>query len=1598
MKKHILTAVCALALVACLVTVAAAANTAATIGNQSYASLQTAVDNSNSDLIKLVQDADTLSVTKDTYIDLNGCNIQSVTVESGTLYVMDSQTDDYTVADGKYGKIANYTGSVACLPVEADCAADGYLMVAETDGTSFHRVDLQIYAMTLRAGRTGVYYKSNFAGDELVAANVRRFGIAMSIVEAPTAENLSQHGGMSWFSNFKSGAGSNAGDATSTLLYNIMAEGNTDLVNRTNADYPIYGRAYIQTTDGNYLFGDTVCRSLKEQVELTAEDAVWSDLTPTQVSEVVSMYRKYAPVLRNWDVANIESALVLDQKDPLAPESGELKVLAITSSFGLNTTQMLYDVAVAEGYAPEKVTVGRLYTSGCTLVKHLTYAPDKPVYQYTKVTGDPNKTSNPGKMMTLYSEGNATLLDGLLDEDWDVIFMQQGAAQAPQLNTYTDANGNNYIDQLRAIVDTYKTNPDARFVWNMLWGYQSDSTIDPFPRLFNSDQMYMYQCNIDAVMKYVVPRTDYDRIIPTGTVIQNARSSEFGDNLCRDTYHLNNYGGIMAAYGLYSVITGQKLTEINIDAVAVSALNGIGGAAKITEPLTDTQKAIIIDAVNNALEDPFHLTQSKYPVIDYSAYKPADNLVFDEGTNRAVCTACQQKVSWIEVSQALLDAENSTIASYFGNTIATGAYHFYLSSDISYTAASTSGAFLNASAGGRNICLHLNGNDLTAENCAVGILAGNSVLNIMGSGEVIGNHTHSQKFRGSAIILNAGTTTSNPGIVRLYSGTYIQPATNGQLAPVSAAWQGGLLEIYEDATLTGNANNYSLCLNTTNGNATSKYNEAVNIYGGTFNRPVHCEAYNTTVTTPATTLNISGGTFNDGIEIISNTDVALSGAPMIRGNGLILPEGLLIELGELESDASILVKATGIFTTQTPDARAYASLFSPAENGYAITVANNALKYAERSAYNYTENLVFNAGTTNAVCPSCQKEVSWIEVGQSLLDAENSTIAKYFGSSITAGTYHFYLSSDISYTAASTSGAFLNAPGGGRNICLHLNGNDLTAQNCAAAILAGNSVLNVMGNGQVIGNHTHTLKYRGSAIILNAGTTTNPGTVRLYSGTYIQPEGNTQLAPVSTAWQGGLLEIYEDATLTGNSSNYSLCINSTNGNASNKYTETVNIHGGIFNRPVYCKAFDAVTTPATALNISGGIFNDGIEIVSNTDVTLSGAPVIRGSGLILPENLLIGLGELESGASILVKASGIFTTQNQNASSYAPLFTPVEDDYFITVANNALQYVDCSALKHTDNLVFDAGTTNAFCTACGEKVTWTALNQDNHSSVITRPALPAGNYHFYLSSDITYTASSTSTEQSFIRSISSASKICLHLNSHNLTATNNCVLTIAGTKINIMGNGTVTGNATMTGTNANRGTTLQMNSSVASSVMNIYSGTYKSAAGSANTSVVSGWVQGGTINIYDDATIIGNGKHCVYLNTENTQCTQTLNIYGGNFSNGDIYLDGTTSANTKSKTTFNLMGGNIAGGISVLGNTNLTIGGAPVVSGTGLKLASGITATLAQLKAGASIAVDASGAFTVANTSAASYLSYFKAVKDTYTITAQNNILYCNAK
>lgn len=293
------------------------------------------------------------------------------------------------------------------------------------------------------------------------------------------------------------------------------------------------------------------------------------------------------PLCGCGSVGNTENTTSPDQQGYVDPgttitDGKVLKVLAITSSFGLNTTELLHEIAVAEG--AEQVIVARLYASGCTLETHVNNLTNNlGGYEYTK------KVDGGFKKIT-----DATMLYGLQDEDWDVIFMQQSAARAGQVDTYKD-----YVDTLIDFVLKNKTNPNARLVWNMTWAYDQNTEQKVFAE-YGSDQMTMYNAIVNATKEKAVPHKEFAAIIPSGTAIQNARTY-YGDVLTKDTFHLNDLGRVIAGYTMYATLTGKELTKISLDQVKTT---------DFTTPteLTETDKQVIIKAVNAALKDPFTVT------------------------------------------------------------------------------------------------------------------------------------------------------------------------------------------------------------------------------------------------------------------------------------------------------------------------------------------------------------------------------------------------------------------------------------------------------------------------------------------------------------------------------------------------------------------------------------------------------------------------------------------------------------------------------------------------------------------------------------------------------------------------------------------------------------------------------------------------------------------------------------------------------------------------------------------------------------------------------------------------------------------------------
>jgi hypothetical protein len=293
----------------------------AATGGVGYNTLQAAIDASTDGKVELLNDTpETVTVNKDITLQLHGCSVGGVNVAEGaTLYLQDSATDDFTVADGIYGKISAVTGNVT--------GAEGYLLLDENGAVSAHLVRLNIHTMTLRVDNTddkqepGLYYKSDFKGDEKIAPQIATYGVALSVMTKPDATNLeSADVRYTAHDHFEGGTTGNQGHGSSTLLKGILKDTNTDSKNTANLNMTIYGRAYAKSADGQLLLGAPVnryaalnCNAIYTLNEIVGGvritfDTDCTELHPTfYVGNTVTLNNLYLSMLityRDYDIAD----------------------------------------------------------------------------------------------------------------------------------------------------------------------------------------------------------------------------------------------------------------------------------------------------------------------------------------------------------------------------------------------------------------------------------------------------------------------------------------------------------------------------------------------------------------------------------------------------------------------------------------------------------------------------------------------------------------------------------------------------------------------------------------------------------------------------------------------------------------------------------------------------------------------------------------------------------------------------------------------------------------------------------------------------------------------------------------------------------------------------------------------------------------------------------------------------------------------------------------------------------------------------------------------------------------------------------------------
>lgn len=214
---------------------------------------------------------------------------------------------------------------------------------------------------------------------------------------------------------------------------------------------------------------------------------------------------------------------------PLPSNPDTLRILAIGNSFSDDATQWLPDLLEAADI--HNVILGRLYIGGCTLERHCKEFETKGhEYVYLK------STANKWVTIKKYKEGS--FMDGLGDEAWDIVTLQQGSPKSGRWDSFDP-----WLGKLIEIVRQNCPNPKCSIVWHQTWAYAGSYTNRNFGN-YAYDQQLMYDSILACVRKL---RKDYDIpvVIPSGVTVQILRGTKMNTekDLTRDGFHMDyKYG------------------------------------------------------------------------------------------------------------------------------------------------------------------------------------------------------------------------------------------------------------------------------------------------------------------------------------------------------------------------------------------------------------------------------------------------------------------------------------------------------------------------------------------------------------------------------------------------------------------------------------------------------------------------------------------------------------------------------------------------------------------------------------------------------------------------------------------------------------------------------------------------------------------------------------------------------------------------------------------------------------------------------------------------------------------------------------------------
>ncbi len=247
-----------------------------------------------------------------------------------------------------------------------------------------------------------------------------------------------------------------------------------------------------------------------------------------------------------------------------------IKILAIGNSFTEDAFTYLWDIMNSLGF--KSVQVAYVFIPGGSLDHHFNC-----IENNTRCIFANNNSG-------FWIKGQKTHEDAITQQEWDFITLQQVSGESCFLHTYS---------ALENLVGYVKRNsPESKILWHQTWAYQQDFNHSVYVN-YGWDQKMMYENICEAVQKNVLTNDAICGVIPSGTAVQNARTSSLGDTLTRDGFHLSEIGKFIAGLAYAGTITGMDISGVEFR----------------PDGIDETTAQICIQSVSAALTSKFSITE-----------------------------------------------------------------------------------------------------------------------------------------------------------------------------------------------------------------------------------------------------------------------------------------------------------------------------------------------------------------------------------------------------------------------------------------------------------------------------------------------------------------------------------------------------------------------------------------------------------------------------------------------------------------------------------------------------------------------------------------------------------------------------------------------------------------------------------------------------------------------------------------------------------------------------------------------------------------------------------------------------------------------------